>query len=70
MKLIEMFALFDTVPTKPGDDLCGAMDGTRCPLKLPLDKAMLLCGSCPLSENDTLSEEICLAIKDPNSSDQ
>jgi len=75
MKLIEVM---DTIQLfSPRDygqghhrDLCDAMGGSHCPLNLPLDRAVLLCEVCVMTEHATLAEEIWLAIKDPNSSDQ
>ena len=75
MKLIEVLGTIQLFsPSDCGPlhhrDLCDAMGSARCPLKLPLDRAVLLCETCVMAEHATLAEEIWLAIKTTNSSDQ
>ena len=75
MKLIEVIhtiQLFCPADYGQGHklDLCDAMGGSHCPLNLPLDKAVLMCEVCPMSEHATMPEEIWLATNSSNSSDQ
>lgn len=75
MKLIEVLDIIQLFcPADYGQghklDLCDAMGGSHCPLGLPLDKAVLLCEACVMTEHATLAEEIWLAVSKAYSSDQ